>query len=694
MEEQIYFNPDISLRTELAVERIGEIQEESFSQTRFKPYFDTVAAFLTDCYDAFLAVSKPRTGEDETQVLKQLNHALYADILPQHYAESYANPDYAADCFGDELGPVLAMLYAEIRAAIGYAFEKKQEQLTELMELFLEVYGIFSEESETYTESVKSAIHYYMLDYMETLYGGRTEETILYDESSLALDIVLRADLSDPAYLYEYGEFISENEIKTAQYLNGLPEEKVLAMAKTFVDGFVRGYKTMRIDITKKNTVNIRYTLGFERVIRYAVRLFEEHGLKPIIFRYAGSRINRRLTNRVGYVATPANRQYEYDHRMDEAVFLNKAICERKLEVLKKVYEAHKGEALCYGGPAVMESFGEKPFTPAPCAHALKLTKEQNRLSTETAARASELANRYMPREDYSFTIIAYPIPEIGENFAQIFDEIIKVNTLDNEVYTKIQQSIIDCLDKASHVLVKGCGENETDMKVMLHKIDTDMETNFENCVADVNIPLGEVFTSPVLTGTEGVLNVSSVYLGDLKYENLRIRFEDGCIKEYDCDNFADPEEGKRFIEENLMFHHKTLPIGEFAIGTNTVAYAMARRLNILKLLPILIVEKMGPHFAVGDTCYSYSEEAKLYNPDGKEIVAKENECSQKRHSEDPEEKKQAYFNCHTDITIPYEELAGIWAVTEDGSRTAIIENGRFVLPGTELLNESLEGLA
>ena len=28
-----------------------------------------------------------------------------------------------------------------------------------------------------------------------------------------------------------------------------------------------------------------------------------------------------------------------------------------------------------------------------------------------------------------------------------------------------------------------------------------DKETVFENCLADVNIPLGEVFTSPVLKG-------------------------------------------------------------------------------------------------------------------------------------------------------------------------------------------------
>ena len=46
-------------------------------------------------------------------------------------------------------------------------------------------------------------------------------------------------------------------------------------------------------------------------------------------------------------------------------------------------------------------------------------------------------------------------------------------------------------------------------------------ETIFENCVADVNIPVGEVFTSPRLAGTNGVLHVSEVYLNELRYENL-----------------------------------------------------------------------------------------------------------------------------------------------------------------------------
>ena len=73
-----------------------------------------------------------------------------------------------------------------------------------------------------------------------------------------------------------------------------------------------------------------------------------------------------------------------------------------------------------------------------------------------------------------------------------------------------------------------------------------------------------------------------------------------------------------------------------------------------------------------------------VYNPNGKEIISRDNEISILRKTE-PE---KAYFNCHTDITIPYDEIGSISAVSEDGSETVIIENGRFVLAGCEELNK------
>ena len=158
-------------------------------------------------------------------------------------------------------------------------------------------------------------------------------------------------------------------------------------------------------------------------------------------------------------------------------------------------------------------------------------------------------------------------------------------------------------------------------------------------------------------------------------------------ITDYSCKNFDTEEENRAFVKENILFRHETLPLGEFAIGTNTTAYVMARRLGVEAKLPILIAEKTGPHFAVGDTCYSHTEDVKVYNPDGKEIVAKDNSVSVLRRTKPAE----AYLNCHTDITIPYDELGELAAVKKDGTRIVIIREGRFVLPGTEPLNEAFE---
>ena len=76
-------------------------------------------------------------------------------------------------------------------------------------------------------------------------------------------------------------------------------------------------------------------------------------------------------------------------------------------------------------------------------------------------------------------------------------------------------------------------------------------------------------------------------------------------------------------------------------------------------------------------------------NPDGKEIIARENEKVALRHTEP----QKAYFDCHTDITIPYDELGEISVVCADEEVITLIEEGRFVLPGCEELNRALDGM-
>ena len=676
-------NESVQERFSLACERIRAFLADSKIKPPYLDYFKRMAEFVELLSDWKHQVDTEDIWKQDMQSIQAYNHLLYEDILPESYATSYANPAYAVQQLGEDYGQLLSFVYTELRGGIVYVVENRLFDLTIHVELLVEILCLF-EEGVPEAKEIREIIYYFVSDYADRTVDYRTRE-ILDPELSFATDIIMQSDPDDLRYLFRYGEYITENEIKLAHFLNSMPQEEIDAMAYTYTHGYEEGFRIAGIDLTKKKTVNIRYSIGQERMIRAAIGQFQQMGLTPVIYRAPVARINRRLALRPGYTATAANKQYDYDHRMDEALFLDKAFAERKVSVLHNAYEKRKQLAKEYAGPAVIEVFGEKPFEPVNKREALVLSDKQQKLSVAMTTESSQIVNEYIPQSDYSFTIIAYPLPEIGDNFEEIFQAIVRVNTLDNDAYKQVQQIIIDELDRAVCVRVLGANENKTNMTVMMHeRQNPDKETNFENCTADVNIPVGEVFTSPKLTGTHGVLNVSEVYLNDLNYKNILLTFEDGKITDYTCDNFESEEENRAYIKENVLYNRETLPIGEFAIGTNTTAYVMANAYDIVYKLPILIVEKMGPHFAVGDTCYSHSEEVRLYNPDGKEIVAKDNECSLLRDSDI----NAAYFNCHTDITIPYDEIQEIVSVHEDGTEVAIIRDGRFVLPGCDMLNE------
>ena len=620
--------------------------------------------------------------------LSDWNHRLYEDILPENYGESFANPDYAADCLGKEFGPLLSFLYTELRGCIVYAFEMRLEYIAILCEIFLEVYNLFTqaweEENETPREqAVRDALYWYVSDYVDLHLPWRIREG-LDPALSFAADIIMDSDLTDLRYLYQYGEYVSDSERRLAAFMASLPEETIEKMAHTYTEGYRRGFEVMGRDLSKKKTVVVEYQLGFERMIRRAVEQFRSLGLEPVCYRAAVESLNRRSNGKRGYYGTSANRQYDYDHRYDSALYMGNAFKERKLSILKTAYEEYKDLAAMCAGPAVVETFGEEEFEPVNKKTAFSLNDHQQELTLSYATASRQIVNQYMPGDETSFTIIAFPRPEIGPDFEEIFKETIRINTLDYDTYQKIQQTLIDALDQAEYVRITGREGNETDLTVHLHTLnDPSRETNFENCVSDVNIPLGEVFTSPVLEGTKGLLHVKEVYVREYLFKDLRLEFEDGRVTEFSCGNF---DSGKELVKQVILNGHSWLPLGEFAIGTNTAAYAMAKKYNIGSKLPILIAEKTGPHFAVGDTCYSFAEDSPMYNPDGKEVIARDNEISLLRK----EDMSRAYFSCHTDITIPYNELGDITAVKADGSEILLIQAGQFVLPGTEELNRAL----
>lgn len=663
-------------------ERIAEIRTKAEVMEPFAVYFEQTAAFLLELAQIYHKAEANELADRSMEECELCNRVLYGDIMPEAYEQSYANPAYAVAELGEEFGAALSLLVSHIRGRISRAFCGDLLELTIALELFVEIYNAFESaktEGETSgngagipeSKEIQQMIYWYFHDYSE-IFLPETIRRFINPEEDYATRIVMESNLSDLRYLYLYGEYIGENEKQIAAFLNQMSEEDVQAMADTYTEGYRIGFENTGKDLSKKKVVEIRYPIGFERMVRAAIRNFEKMGLAPTMLA----------------TSTSPNKQFAYDHKEDRAYYVDKAYVERCLEVRKTYYEEQKTLATGFAGPAVIEVFGEIPFSPVSKSEAFKYNEKQQQLYVYEMGQSGQITNQYIKGEERSFTIIAYPVPSIGEKFEEIFAETVKINTLDYILYRDMQQKMIDVLDEAEKVHITGKGANKTDLYVNIWELkDPTRETAFENCVADVNIPVGEVFTSPVLEGTTGKLFVSQVYLREFNYENLEIDFTDGMITGYTCTNFDSEEENKKYIRDNVLMHHETLPMGEFAIGTNTTAYRMARDYNIADKLPILIAEKTGPHFAVGDTCYSHEEDNISYNPDGKAIVARENAVSALRHTD----MEKAYFNCHTDITIPYDELDKITVIRHDGTTVDIIADGRFVLAGTEELNKPLD---
>ncbi|MCD7708577.1 MAG: aminopeptidase [Clostridiales bacterium] len=667
-------NEEVSERMQLARERLRAIAGENAKTVdeRYRDCFAQMAKYLLTLHEISSLASDEKIKNMPRDEGKRLSDLLFFDVQG-NYGSSYANPEFACKKLGDEYGRILSAIFYLFHENAHRAYEDDSRYICFFSELFIEIFNCFEDEDGTDAEEILGILYSFMHDYADIF----EEERILRmidPKRDYFLRIVMDSDLTDTAYLYRYGLCVGADEIGVSKFLARMSDGEVQAMADTFTEGYRIGFAVTGKDIKKKSVAEIRYPIGFERMVKFAINNFKKLGMDVVL-----------LPNSVSL-----DRQYSYDHREDAALWMDRAYVNRVIEVNKCIWDLNKNIAPRYGGPAVIETFGLDPFSPEQKPERNVFTMEQRQLSVYRMSEMSRLCNEAIHGEERSFTIISYPVPSIGEDFSDIFSETVKVNTLDYALYQGMQQKIIDVLDGSDRVHVVGRNGNRTDIYVKIWELsDPERETAFENCVADVNIPVGEVFTTPVLSGTHGKLHVKQVYLEGLNYENLELDFEDGIIKKYSCTNFESEAENKKYIEDNVLFHHETLPMGEFAIGTNTAAYKMAREFDIAERMPILIAEKTGPHFAVGDTCYTYDEDNMTYNPDGKAIVARENDFSKLRK----EDISQAYFNCHTDITIPYDELGKITAIKKDGNETDIIVDGRFVVPGTEILNEPLDEL-
>lgn len=601
--------------------------------------------------------------------LREVNGYWYAPLGSEAYEDDFANPDFAAQAFGLSEGQHLSAFRYDVFGLLSAAAHHE----TGVIARFLETLDKLSKAGPAAAETV---IRDYYRSPDRAQLAGMLRRRFDPRENTLGerLETACTGDLS---FLFLHGLKVDRAHEEMASFLFGLPESDLRDIGDTLADAYSLGLREDGKDSFKsRNVVTVILPMGGEALFRHIRASFDRVGL---------------LAHAAPVHRTPSNRQANYDHRFKYALYLDQNTVDNQIAMRREVFDELSGVLHAYSGVAHVGLFGEQPFSPSPRKSMVRADREMSALYNRFTQLGAALQQDHLPQYETSFSMISFPSPEIGPAFHEIFRDCVKVNTLSNSDYRPVQGALITAMDGAERVRVLGAPGNDTDITVILHPLsDPGKETAFENCLASVNIPVGEVFTSPVLQGTNGVLHVSEAFLDGLKYTDLRMVFRDGEAVEWSCSNFDDPEKGREYIRENIFYPHESLPLGEFAIGTNTVAYAMGVKHGIMGLLPVLILEKTGPHFAVGDTCYKREEDQARFDSDsGKRLVAVENERSALR-STDPD---RAYTNRHVDITLPYSGLDSIRAIHPDGRQVFLMRGGRFVLPGTEMLNLPLEGL-
>ena len=125
-------------RYSLAKERIAEICREETVKEPYGDFFRKTAEFLKKTAEIL-----EREREDLTlSQYEEENRELYKELFPENYETCYGNPSYAEKTLG-EYGKAFTFLFAELRGAVAYAYEKKWWDYLVGAELFLEIHSAF-----------------------------------------------------------------------------------------------------------------------------------------------------------------------------------------------------------------------------------------------------------------------------------------------------------------------------------------------------------------------------------------------------------------------------------------------------------------------------------------------------------------------------------------------------------------------
>ncbi len=335
----------IKERYELAVERINEIEKEC-GVTDGLPEkeawaFRSTAAVWKRVFALNKLVNEGKGVYGKTpEELKKFYDELYANVFPGAYEKSIENPAYAVKKLKRKTGRLLSVVASEPYGSMNDAANNNLEAVTIKLELFIEVYCIFkdayeefdsaAEASKNATMRARKAYYSFKTDYLDfytdAYIDGRYSDTVNRPRA------IIDADLTDLRYLYMYGDYVNESELKIAAHLNTFSDEEMDRMAETLVEGFMRGFRALNGKFKENGLADLTFPTGFERMAKHIFKSLEKRKCRCSV---KNSFVFDRYGDCYGIYPENLNSQFYFDHLNDRALWYDRKFVSNSAESLK-----------------------------------------------------------------------------------------------------------------------------------------------------------------------------------------------------------------------------------------------------------------------------------------------------------------------------------------------------------------------
>ena len=270
------------------------------------------------------------------------------------------------------------------------------------------------------------------------------------------------------------------------------PPEHVQHIAEHIVSAFLHGFLSQSRDRRDRTHVRMYYCVGQEALVQAVLRVLDARGLRPILLR-------PHCLSRGG--------TYAMKHSADRAACLSEKSLAALLDALAAAYDRYAAVLSDTCGMIGIDQFGAR-------GGVAQMPPEQYQPSAARRARLASYEDfnrrqdtRYLAPSDISFCKIAFPNALFGASLPPLFDAFYALNTTESDCYERLQQMIIDVLDTCCCVRVSGAAGNQTELSIRTRLPEhPEVQTAYLNCGGDLNVPHGELFTTPLLTGSDSPL--------------------------------------------------------------------------------------------------------------------------------------------------------------------------------------------